>query len=72
MTRLFFHFLQDPVVLDTLPEYDGVLHQGEEDQHHAGQQPDLHGSDGVRDGYPGSTDWMIIVCGNEGWVEVMG
>ena len=27
--------------LDPVPEYDGVLDQGEEDQHHAGQQPDL-------------------------------
>ena len=26
---------------DDPPEYDGVLHQGQEDQQHAGQQPDL-------------------------------
>ena len=30
-----------PLVEDDLPEDDGVLHQGEEDEHHAGQQPDL-------------------------------
>ena len=59
MTRFFFHFLQNPVVLNTLPQNDGILHQGEEDQHHAGQQPDLHGSDGVRDRYPGAGDWRI-------------
>ena len=26
---------------DNPPENDGVLHQGEEDQQHAGKQPDL-------------------------------
>ena len=30
-------FLQISVVSDTLPQYDGVLHQGEEDEHHTGQ-----------------------------------
>ena len=33
----FFNFLQISVVLDTLPQDDGVLHQGEEHEHHAGQ-----------------------------------
>ena len=27
--------------LDAVPEDDRVLHEGEEDEHHAGQQPDL-------------------------------
>ena len=32
-----FDFLQISVMVDALPEDDGVLHQGEEHQHHAGQ-----------------------------------
>ena len=31
-----------------LPEDDGVLNQGQEDQQHAGQQPHLHGGHCVR------------------------
>ena len=42
-----------PVVSNTPSEDDGVLHQGEEDQHHTGQQPHLHGCHGVRHGDPG-------------------
>ena len=49
MIGFFFHLLQISVVVDTLPQYDGVLHQGEEDEHHAGQQPDLHRCNRVRD-----------------------
>ena len=30
-----------PFVDDNLPEYDRVLHQGQEDEQHAGQQPHL-------------------------------
>ena len=30
-----------PLVEDDLPEDDGVLHEGEEDEQHAGQQPHL-------------------------------
>ena len=56
------HDLQGAVVGDAPPKDDGVLHEREEDQHHAGQQPDLHGSDGVRDGYPCSTDCHIRLC----------
>jgi hypothetical protein len=32
----------------TTPEYDGVLHEWEEDEEHAGQQPDLHCCDSIR------------------------
>ena len=44
---LCLHVLPPPalhvaLVDDDPPEDDGVLHQGEEDQQHAGQQPDLH------------------------------
>ena len=42
-----------PFVDDNLPEDDGVLHQREEDEEHAGEEPDLQGRDGVGDGDPG-------------------
>ena len=42
-----------PFIDDNLPEDDGVLHQWEEDQEHAGQEPDLQGSDRVGYGDPG-------------------
>ena len=38
-----------PSVEDDLAEDDGVLHQGEEDQQHAGQQPHLQGRHSVGD-----------------------
>ena len=60
MIWIFFHFLQDSVVMDTLPQYDGVLHQGEEDEHHAGQEPDLHGSDSVGDRDPRSKYHLLL------------
>ena len=40
--------------LDPVPEDNGVLYQGEEDQHDAGKQPNLQGSHGVGDWYLGS------------------
>ena len=46
--------------MDTLPQYDGVLHQGEEDEHHAGQEPDLHGSDSVGDRDPRSKYHLLL------------
>ena len=33
--------MSPPLVEDDLPEDDGVLHEGEEDEQHAGQQPHL-------------------------------
>ena len=42
-------FLRPP--LDTVPQDDGVLYQGEEDQHDTGKQPNLQGCHWVRDGY---------------------
>ena len=42
-----------PLVYDDLPEDHGVLHQREEDEEHAGEEPDLQGRDGVGDGDPG-------------------
>ena len=33
--------MSPPLVEDDLPEDDGVLHKGEEDEQHAGQQPHL-------------------------------
>ena len=42
-----------PLVYDDLPEDHGVLHQREEDEEHAGQQPDLQGCHCVRHGDTG-------------------
>ena len=51
---ILLDLLQLSVVRDPLLEDDGVLHQGEEDEHHAGQQPDLHCSHSIRHGDPRS------------------
>ena len=37
---------------DAPPEDHCVLHEGEEDEHHAGQEPHLHGCHGVTHGDP--------------------
>ena len=42
-----------PSVYNYLSEYDGVLEQGEEDEEHAGQQPDLQRRYRVRHRDPG-------------------
>ena len=47
------HHNHKPFIDDDLPEYDGVLHQREEDEEHAGQQPDLQGCHRVRHGDTG-------------------
>ena len=41
-----------PFVDDNLPEDDGVLHQREEDEEHAGEEPDLQGRHRVGDRDP--------------------
>ena len=41
-----------PLVDHDLPEDDGVLHEGEEHEEHAGQQPDLQRRHGVAHGDP--------------------
>ena len=41
-----------PFIDDYLPEDDGVLHQWEEHEEHASEQPDLQGSDRVGDRDP--------------------
>ena len=41
-----------PFVNDNLPEDDGVLHQREEDEEHAGEEPDLQGRHRVGDRDP--------------------
>ena len=38
---------EGPIVGDIPPEDHRVLHEGEEDQHHAGQEPHLHRCHGV-------------------------
>lgn len=45
-------FTDWPFIDDNLPEDDGVLHQWEEHEEHAGEEPDLQGGDGVGDRDP--------------------
>ena len=50
-----------PAEDDDFPEDDGVLHEGEEDEEHAGEQPHLQRCHRVRDRDPRTIQMFLFI-----------